>query len=107
MGSEFATVITAIDNRGYCVCKVASLGKLSTDIFYDFLHDYFDSPASLCSDANNIYEDYCQVANTPHCAHPSNFLKIIGNKDTKLFMQIMTLKNELTRRFWNAFTMKV
>ncbi|WP_241208429.1 transposase-like zinc-binding domain-containing protein [Streptococcus downei] len=80
MGSEFATVVTAVDNRGYCVCKVASLGKLSTDIFYDLFHDHLDSPAFLCSDANSIYEDYCQVTNTPHYVRPSNFLKVIGNK---------------------------
>lgn len=47
MGSEFATVVTAVDNRGYCVCKFASLGKLSTDIFYDLFHVHLDSPAFL------------------------------------------------------------
>ena len=80
MGSEFATVVTAVDNRGYCICKVASLGKLSTDFFYDLFHDHLDSSAFHCSDANIIYEDYCQVTNTPHYVHPSNFLKVIGNK---------------------------
>ncbi|MXQ48917.1 insertion element protein [Streptococcus pneumoniae] len=79
MGSEFAIVVTAIDNRGYCICKVASLEKLSTNIFYELFHDHLDSPAFLCSDANNIYEEYCRVTNTPHYVRPFNFLKIIGN----------------------------
>ncbi|EMC09776.1 hypothetical protein [Streptococcus mutans] len=79
IGSEFATVVIAIENRGFWVCKVASLGKLSTNVFYELFHDHLDSPAFLCSDANNIYEEYCCVNNTPHFIRPSNFLKIIGN----------------------------
>jgi len=35
IGSEFATVVIAIENRGFWVCKVASLGKLSTNVFYE------------------------------------------------------------------------
>lgn len=79
MGAEFATVVTAIDNRSYCVCKVASLGKLSPDLFFDLFDEHFDNIAYLCSDANSVYEDYCQLRNTPHYVRPSNFLKIIGN----------------------------
>lgn len=79
MGAEFATVVTAIDNRGYCVCKVASLGKLSPELFFDLFDQHFDNIAYLCSDANSVYEDYCQLRNTPHYVRPSNFLKIIGN----------------------------
>jgi len=79
IGSEFATVVIAIENRGFRVCKVTSLGKLSTNVFYELFHDHLDSPAFLCSDANNIYEEYCCVNNTPHFIRPSNFLKIIGN----------------------------
>lgn len=79
MGAEFATVVIAVDNIGYCVCKVSSLGKLSPDLFFDLFYEHFDSVAVLCSDANSIYEDYCQLRNTPHYVRPSNFLKIIGN----------------------------
>ena len=61
MGAEFATVVTAIDNRSYCVCKVASLGKLSPDLFFDLFDEHFDNIAYLCSDANSVYEDYCQL----------------------------------------------
>lgn len=54
MGSKFAIVVIAVDDRDYCVCKIASLGKLSTDIFYDLFHEHLDSFAFLCSDANSI-----------------------------------------------------
>ena len=79
MGAEFGTVVTAIDNRGYCVCKLSGLGKLSPNIFYDLFHEHLDSPSYLCSDANSVYEEYCSLTNTPHYVRPSNFLKIIGN----------------------------
>ena len=46
MGPEFATVTTAIDNRGYSVCKVAALGKLTNDIFVDLFEDHLDKPRS-------------------------------------------------------------
>jgi len=39
MGPEFCTVVTAIDERGYCVCKVSAMGKLTDDVFYDTLTD--------------------------------------------------------------------
>lgn len=79
MSSKFATVVTAIGNRGYCVCKVVNLGKQSTNIFYELFHEHIDNPAFLCSDANNIYEECCPATNAPHYIKPSNFLKIIGN----------------------------
>ena len=40
MGPEFATVVTAIDNRGYSVCKVSSLGKLTKDLFVDLFENH-------------------------------------------------------------------
>lgn len=35
MGSEFATITTAIDNKGYYVCLVSCLSKLSSELFVD------------------------------------------------------------------------
>lgn len=80
MGSEFANVITAVDSRGFCVCKVAGLGKVSSEQFFGLFDEHFDNISYLCSDANSIYEDYCQLRNTPHYVRPSNYLKIIGNR---------------------------
>ena len=77
MGPEFATVTTAIDNRGYCVCKVSGLGKLTTEQFYDSFEPHFESVSFLCSDGNNTYEEYCEMLNIPHYIKPSAYLDII------------------------------
>lgn len=77
MGPEFATVVTAIDNRGYCVCKVSSLGKLTNELFVDLFESHLVNPAYLCTDANSVYENYCNLKNIPHYEKPSNYLTII------------------------------
>ena len=77
MGPEFATIVTAIDNRGYCVCKVSSLGKLGKELFVDLFENHFDNPAYICSDANDVYENYCNLFHIPHYEKPSNYLTII------------------------------
>ena len=77
MGPEFATIVTAIDNRGYCVCKVSSLGKLTTEMFVDLFDAHFDNPAWICSDANDVYEAYCQLYDIPHYERPSTYVDII------------------------------
>ena len=77
MGPEFATVVTAVDNRGYCVCKVSSLGKLTKELFVDLFDKHLDNPAYLCSDANDVYDNYCNLVNIPHYERPSNYLTVI------------------------------
>lgn len=77
MGPEFATITTAIDNRGYSVCKVSGLGKLTNEMFVDLFDSYFISPSYFCSDANDVYENYCQLRNIPHYIKPSNYITII------------------------------
>ena len=77
MGPEFATIVSAIDNRGYCVCKVSSLGKLTNELFFDLLDEHLENPAYLCSDANSVYENYCNLKNIPHYERPSNYMTII------------------------------
>lgn len=39
--NEFANVVAAVDNRGYCVAKVACLGNLTIDLFYELFDEYF------------------------------------------------------------------
>ena len=73
MEPEFATVVTAIDNRGYCVCKVSSLGKLTKEVFLDLFEDHLLNPAYICTDANDVYENYCNLFNVPHYERPSNY----------------------------------
>ncbi len=77
MGPEFATIVTAIDNRGYCVCKVSALGKITKELLVDFFEDHLDNPAFICSDANLAYKNVCEVYNLPHYVKPSNYDDII------------------------------
>lgn len=77
MGPEFATVTTAIDNRGYCVCMVSNLGKLTKEIFVDLFEEHLVSPAYICTDANDVYESYCNLFDIPHYVKPSNYQTMI------------------------------
>lgn len=79
MGPEFATVVTAIDNSGYCLCKVSGLGKLTTKMFVELFDEHFENPAYICSDANGVYDQYCELRNIPHYEKPSNYLTILDN----------------------------
>lgn len=47
MGTEFATVTTAVDSSGYSVCKVTGLGKLTNEMFIDLFSYYFDNPTYM------------------------------------------------------------
>lgn len=77
MGSEFATVVTAIDSNGYSVCKVSCLGKLTTDLFVTLFEEHLQAPSYICSDANSVYEDYCKIFNIAHYIKPSNYLTVL------------------------------
>ncbi len=77
MGPEFATVTTAIDNRGYCVCKVSGLGKLTTEQFVDLFEEHVENPSYLCSDGNSTYEEYSNLFNIPHYIKPSSYEEVI------------------------------
>lgn len=35
MGAEFATILTSVDSRGYCICKVVALGRATPDSVID------------------------------------------------------------------------
>lgn len=50
MGPEFATVTTAIDNTGHCVCYITGLGKLTVNVFTDLFEKHLNSPAYICTD---------------------------------------------------------
>lgn len=78
MGSEFATITTAIDNKGYSVCFVSCLGKLSSELFVDLFDEYLESPSYICTDSNSIYNKYCELNNIAHYVKPSNYDKILN-----------------------------
>ncbi len=77
MGSEFATITTAIDNKGYSVCFVSCLGKLSSELFVDLFDEYLESPSYICTDSNSIYNKYCEINNIPHYIKPSNYDRLL------------------------------
>jgi len=79
MGTEFCTVVTAVDDRGYCVGKVLSMGKVSTELFFDCLDSHIESPRYVCTDGNPMYSTYCKAKGYMHYIKPSNYRKILEN----------------------------
>ena len=77
MGPEFCTVVTAIDSRGYCVCKVLCMGKLDVELFYDSFDSHIENPTYICTDGNPLYESYCEAKNYKHYIIPSTYSKIL------------------------------
>lgn len=77
MGAEFAAILTAVDDRGFCVCKVVSLGKVLPGHVVDLYEQHCSSVTYLCSDANAIYGQACDLLDIPHYVRPSNYTKVI------------------------------
>lgn len=77
LGAEFATILTAIDSRGYCVCKVVALGRATPDSVIDLYENHCVDAAYLCSDANSIYQNACDLLDIPHYIKPSNYNTVI------------------------------
>lgn len=77
MGNEFANVVVATNFQGYCVSKVAGLGKLTTDVFFDLFDQHLDNPDFICSDANRIYRDYCTAMGITLYVKPSKYMETI------------------------------
>ena len=90
MGPEFATVVTAVDNRGSCVCKVVALGRVTKELFYDTFDEYISFPSFICTDRNLIYRDYCKHKKYAHYERPSLYMDIIKVKSVKrIFVHIV------------------
>lgn len=77
MGAEFATILTAVDSRGFCICKVVSLGRTNPDAVIDLYEQHCVDAAYICSDANSIYAEACDLLEVPHYVRPSNYTTII------------------------------
>ncbi len=106
LGPEFATVTTAIDNTGHCVCKVSGLGKLTPEQFIEQFEEHLVSPSYLCSDANNTYLHYSQLFNIPHYIKPSNYLSVLEKNGyitgNKLSTEVKKKNQSILRRLYNA-----
>ena len=77
LSPEFATILTAIDSRGYCVCEVVSLGRATPDSVIELYEKHCIDAAYLCSDANSIYTQACDLLSLPHYVRPSDYTTII------------------------------
>lgn len=77
MGPEFATITTAIDNTGHCVCRVSGLGKLTAQQFIEQFGEHLVDLQFLCSDANSTYLHYTELNNIPHYVKPSHYLSVL------------------------------
>lgn len=97
MGPEFANVITAIDSNGFCVCKVASLGKTDDERFKELFDEHIKHASFICSDANKLYKRYCNKRGIPHYVKPSNYQKILENNGYQDEAKTTLNNTELTK----------
>lgn len=74
MGSEFTTVVTAIDKSGHCVGKVLGLGKFKTDQFTEVFRPHIKDCEWLCTDKNSVYSKYCDDFGVNHYIRPSDYI---------------------------------
>jgi len=98
MGAEFATITTAIENTGHCVCKVTGLGRLTPEVFTDMFEVHFNAPAYVCTDANSVYSKYCKVMNIVHYEKPSNYLSELKDNGYIEPTRVDKLKAEKQRK---------
>lgn len=79
MGNEFANVVAAVDQYGYCIAELACMGKVSSERLYDILNDHTENATFICSDANHIYNDYCSMMDISHYVIPSTYLNTLAS----------------------------
>lgn len=77
MGPEFSTVVTAIDETGHCICYVTCMGKLTESLFRSYFVDSFSNVTFLCTDANTVYNSYCDDECIAHYIKDSDYLKTL------------------------------
>lgn len=77
LGAEFSTILTLIDDKGYCVCQFVSLGRATVEHVTDLFEEVCYIPAFVCTDGNTIYSAYCDAVDIPHYIKPSGYNTII------------------------------
>lgn len=75
-GNEFANVVAAVDDRGYCVAKLVCLGNLTIELFYGLFDEHFEDISVLCTDGNYVYRKYSDLKKVMHYVLPSNHLEV-------------------------------
>lgn len=91
MGPEFGTILCALDHTGHVVAKYAGVGAASSASFNDLIGPHLNEMTILCSDANAIYNQYCEYNAKTHYIRPSNYLKTLkdglanGKKESAMY----------------------
>lgn len=67
---DFIHIISAIDHRGFCVCKVMPSEDLTKGVFEEEYSPHFSIPAYICSYPVEVYAAYCKAYNIPHFIKP-------------------------------------
>ncbi|MBR3159982.1 MAG: 3'-5' exonuclease [Atopobiaceae bacterium] len=76
-GNEYATITTAMDDTGHCVCRVLACGAVPEEILGDFITEHTKNISFICSDAEDTYRRVFAKLNIAHYIHPSEYKKII------------------------------
>ena len=95
MGSEFATIITAVDKTNHAVLKVSGLGKFDTKTFKELFREHIKECNWLCSDDNKVYSKYCDEYNINHYVRPSDYLDVLKTITSKEQAERMYNNREL------------
>jgi len=78
---DLILIISAIDNRGFCVCKVMSNEEHTITRFEEEYRSHLSTPAYICSYPVEMYEAYCEKCNIPHFIKPFHY---INNADPQI-----------------------
>ena len=73
-GPEFICVLSAADHAGHYWAKCVSLGACDVKAL-KHLEPYLKDVKFICSDAYEIYKDWCDKHNYPHYIEPSGYRK--------------------------------
>ena len=74
---DLILIISAIDNRGYCVSKVMSNEEFTTKRFKAEYQRHISAPAYICSYPGEVYEAYSKEYNIPHFIKSSHCINDI------------------------------
>lgn len=78
-------IISAIDNRGYCVSKVMSNEEFTTKRFKAEYKRHISAPAYICSYPIQVYEAYSKEYNIPHFIKPFQY---INDRQTQTLIKV-------------------
>ena len=74
---DLILIVSAIDNRGYCVSKVMPNEEFTTKLFKEEYKRNISAPAYICSYPVQVYEEYSKEYNIPHFIKPFHYINDI------------------------------